>query len=89
MPLTENNILFYWTAPEGVAFRGVFGFDHIVDHRTALEYTETVETRVLKSSFSGIKGAKKERKMLEKSSNSPLGSRRREFESPHSDHIGT
>ena len=46
---------------------------------------ETVETRVSKSSFSGTKGAKKERKMLEKSSTSYLGSRRREFESPHSD----
>ena len=33
---------------------------------------ETVETRVLKSSFSGIKGAKKERKLLEESSTSYL-----------------
>ena len=31
---------------------------------------ETVETRVSKSSFSGTKGAQKERKMLEKSSQS-------------------
>ena len=46
---------------------------------------EAVETRVLKSSFSGIKGAKKERKLLEESSTSYLGSRCREFESPHSD----
>ena len=46
---------------------------------------ETVETRVLKSSFSGIKGAKKERKMLEKSSQSFLGPGCREFESRHSD----
>jgi len=44
-----------------------------------------VETRVLKSSFSGIKGAKKERKMLEKSSTSYLGPGCREFESRHSD----
>ena len=47
---------------------------------------ETAETRVLKSSFSGIKGAKKERKMLEKSSQSFLGPGCREFESRHSDH---
>ena len=46
---------------------------------------ETVETRVLKSSFSGIKGAKKERNLLEKSSISYLGPGCREFESRHSD----
>ena len=46
---------------------------------------ETVETRVSKSCFSGIKGAKKERKMLEKSSTSYLGPGCREFESRHSD----
>ena len=44
-----------------------------------------METRVSKSSFLGIKGAKKERKLLEESSTSYLGSRCREFESPHSD----
>ena len=43
-----------------------------------------METRVLKSSFSGIKGAKKKRKMLEKSSTSYLGPGCREFESRHS-----
>ena len=47
---------------------------------------ETVETRVLKSSFSGMKGAKKEWKLLEKSSTSYLGPGCREFESRHSDH---
>ena len=46
---------------------------------------ETVETRVSKSSFSGIKGAKKERKMLEKSSTRYLGAGCRRFESCHSD----
>ena len=46
---------------------------------------EIVETRVLKSSFSGMKGAKKVRKMLEKSSTSYLGPGCREFESRHSD----
>ena len=46
---------------------------------------ETVETSVLKSSFSGIKGAKKERKMLEKSPVSCLGPRGRWFETSHSD----
>ena len=46
---------------------------------------ETAETRVLKSSFSGIKGAKKERKLLEKSSTSYLGAGCREFESRHLD----
>ena len=46
---------------------------------------ETVETRVLKSSYSGMKGAKKERKLLEKSSTSYLGPGCREFESRHSD----
>ena len=51
-----------------------------------LEYMETVETRVLKSSFSGIKGAKKEPRLLEKSSQSFLGPGCREFESRHSDH---
>ena len=40
---------------------------------TGLEYMETVETRVPKSSFSGIKGAEKERKLLEESSTSYLG----------------
>ena len=45
---------------------------------------ETVETRVLKSRFSGMKGAKKERKLLEKSSISYLGSGGCEFESRHS-----
>ena len=44
-----------------------------------------METRVSKSSFSGIKGAKKERKRLEKSSTSYLGPGCREFESRHSD----
>ena len=44
-----------------------------------------METRVLKSSFSGIKGAKKERKLLEESSTSYLGAGCREFESRHSD----
>ena len=44
-----------------------------------------METRVPKSSFSGINGAKKERKMLEKSSQSFLGPGCREFESRHSD----
>ena len=47
---------------------------------------ETVETRVSKSSFSGMKGAKKEWKLLEKSSQSFLGAGCREFESRHSDH---
>ena len=47
---------------------------------------ETVETRVSKSSFSGIKGTKKERKLLEESSTSYLGAGCREFESRHSDH---
>ena len=46
---------------------------------------ETVETRVSKSSISGIKGAKKERKLLEESSTSYLGPGCREFESRHSD----
>ena len=46
---------------------------------------ETVETRVLKSSFSGIKGAKKEPRLLEKSSTSYLGAGCREFESRHLD----
>ena len=46
-----------------------------------------METRVSKSSFSGIKGAKKERKLLEKSSQSFLGPGCREFESRHSDQI--
>ena len=48
---------------------------------------ETVETRVPKSSFSGIKGAKKEQKLLEKSSTSYLGPGCREFESRHSDQV--
>ena len=46
---------------------------------------ETVETRVLKSSFSEIKSAKKEQKLLGKSSTSYLGPGCREFESRHSD----
>ena len=45
-----------------------------------------MEKRVLKSSFSGIKGAKKERKLLEESSTRYLGPGCREFESRHSDH---
>ena len=45
-----------------------------------------METRVLKSSFPGIKGAKKERKMLEKSSQSFLGPGCQGFLSRHSDH---
>ena len=45
-----------------------------------------METRVLKSSFSGMKCAKKERKLLEKSSTSYLGAGCREFESRHLDH---
>ena len=48
---------------------------------------EAVEMRVLKSSFSGIKGAKKERKLLEESSQRFLGPGCREFESRHSDQI--
>ena len=50
---------------------------------------ETVETRVLKSSFSGIKGAKKERKLLEESSTSCLGPRDRGFKSRSPDQIST
>ena len=50
-----------------------------------MEHTETAETRVPESSFSGINGAKKERKKLEKSSVSYLGPGCREFESRHSD----
>ena len=46
-----------------------------------------METRVLKSSFSGIKGTKKKRKLLEESSTSYLGPGCREFESRHSDQI--
>ena len=42
---------------------------------------EAVETRVPKSRFSGIKGAKKKRKMLEKSSTSYLGPGDRGFKS--------
>ena len=44
-----------------------------------------METRVSKINFSGIKGAKKERKLLEKSSTRYLGAGCREFESRHSD----
>ena len=50
---------------------------------------ETVETRVSKSSISGIKGAKNEPKLLEKSSINSLGPGCREFESRHSDQIST
>lgn len=49
---------------------------------------EAVETRVSKSSFSGIKGAKKERKFLEESSTSYLGAWGRRFESCHPDQGG-
>lgn len=42
---------------------------------------EVVEVRVSKSSFSGIKGAKKDRKKLEKSSVSYLGPGDRGFKS--------
>jgi hypothetical protein len=41
---------------------------------------EAVETRVLKSRFSGMKGAKKEQILLEKSSQSYLGQRNPKFE---------
>ena len=53
------------------------------------EHMETVETRVLKSSFSGLKGAKKDLKMFENSSTSYLEARCRRFESCRPDHIGT